>query len=281
MNKGAPMPPQLALLTSLLWRSVVAHRRLFGAIVVLSTAVALSLAVALPGVWQARGILAVGQVASPDNLLEPAEWTVERIMSEGLQTMVLERNRIPEDDPQTELYHDSLFAEFMSGTQMISVKLRAFSPKEARLLLETTLAVIKEQHQSATDQSIAVIEAELARLDDQIERTRSLELQLFDLSVGGGSSDGDLAFLRSFVVGDRLSVLNARIIDLQARHYQIKEQLNPIRTFYTTTLQGVSVDKYPVAPRRVLITIAGLILGLVIGLGVVVLLELRPATPRE
>ena len=86
MNKGAPMPPQLALLTSLLWRSVVARRRLLGAIVVLTTAGALAVAATLPRVWQARGILAVGQVASPNNPLEPSEWTIERIMSADWQS---------------------------------------------------------------------------------------------------------------------------------------------------------------------------------------------------
>lgn len=233
--------------------------------------------------WQANADLQVGQIqysgsnAQP-TLIEPVAQTVARVESRSFQdTLLKSQNQNPADDtsPLVNLVRKTLTAKAVAGTNLVHMSVRGFSPDQSEALLQASEKMLIAIHAEEADSLLSEFRARLARVDQELTENDVQIKRLNDAiaqrakapAAAHSANDALLLGLMSKASQDRQ--------DLIKRKTALEEQLNPYLSFVSKPLGDITVSDKPVYPRPVLFAAAGLVFGLLVGLGLGWLRDLR------
>ncbi|WP_169834623.1 Wzz/FepE/Etk N-terminal domain-containing protein [Pandoraea thiooxydans] len=233
--------------------------------------------------WQANADLQVGQIqyaggGAQPVLIEPVAQTVARVESRSFQDALLKsQNQDPADDtaPLVKLVRKTLTAKAVVGTSLVHLSVRGFTPDQSKALLQASEKMLIAIHAEEADSLLSEFRARLARVDQELTENDVQIKRLNDAiaqrakapAAAHGANDALLLGLMSKASQDRQ--------DLMKRKTALEEQLNPNLSFISKPLGDITVSDKPVYPLPVLFAVTGLAIGLLVGLGLGWLRDLR------
>jgi LPS O-antigen subunit length determinant protein (WzzB/FepE family) len=263
----------------LLW----ARRGLVSLFALVFAAGALALSLMSANAWESTAVVRLGQVGQTGQvgqagptLVEPIARAVSRVQMRRFQDSTLEELHLPsgENDRVARLYRRSLAAKPTTGTDLVAVEVRGFSPDEARRLLQATVDHLSRVHSEIAAPSIRNLQAQAAQVGDQLASSQNEITQMRVLEQAGQKAAGGGRFdERVYLAG----VIAKRLEDVRLLTHQkdaLDEQLNPARTYPTSLVDPVRVDPKPVSPKPLRNTLLALLVGGLFGAFVVFLLDL-------
>lgn len=227
--------------------------------------------------WESSAVVQIGQVGqvvagTGTALVEVTPRAVERVKLPAFQDNVLTSIGIgtAKDDPKARLYRDSLRLRQPASTDLIELKMRAYSRDEARRLAEATVEQLRESHEKL---ALPLIDSLRQQLDDvmrQLEHAQKERESLISQVASGQDIDANNRFAETALLGQMITTRDQELRQLRERRLMLDERLGPARTYPTSLLANVHVSADPVFPRRLftvsLAAAAGLVAGIVIAL---------------
>jgi uncharacterized protein involved in exopolysaccharide biosynthesis len=225
--------------------------------------------------WEATAAIRVGavgraglveQAGQAGQVIEPVARVVERMKLKSYKDAVLSDLGYPPDEknPEADLYRSSLTVKALPNTDLIAITVRGHSREEAKRSAEATVAYLQKIHDQMANLSVQRLRALLAQTEGQItqlkaERERVLKVfGLKDKVIGGGRGTESLMLANIMIQGD------GELRKLEQAKVFYEEQLDSLRTYPTSLMEGVSVSENPVAPKKAPIFLLAGILGLIL-----------------
>lgn len=215
----------------------------------------------------------IGQVGQPDvgqvtSLIEPPTRAVERLKLRPFRDGVLAsiEIRTSDDEPRARLYRDSMQVRQLPNTDLIELKVRGYSPEEARKLAEATISRLQEIHGRLALPSIERLRSQLDTITRELKRAQAERETLLSNTqlrqeIGPGNR-----FAENVLLGNILATRDAEIRDLQQRRLTLEERLTPSRTYPTSLVEEIFVPERPASPRLVLTVSLAIAGGLAAGM---------------
>jgi uncharacterized protein involved in exopolysaccharide biosynthesis len=261
-----------------IWRVLARYKRwVIGTPVVFAAAALLGSSLMTP-VWEATAAAQVGQVGQigqigqGGTLIEPIARVVERMKLKPFGSSVLRKMGKPVEDEEGKLFLDTLKVRAVPNTDLLEVKVRAYTSEMAKAYAEATVALLGAVHGELAKPTIGRLKQQLAKADEQIERTRT-ELDRLMQAAAKKTPTTSERFMENIVTADVLVKRDKDLRELEQLKGIYEEQLGPLRTYPTSLIDSVYVSDGPVAPRKVLITGLAAVLGLLVGLGIAFVLN--------
>ena len=214
--------------------------------IILGAVIGISLMPKRPPVWAASGLVKIAQINGPAPLVD-AGTLVSMVQQPGFTSDSLEKAGLPRDpyaDPKSLLALRTLVAIPQRSPNLLQLQVSAYSPEEAKRLLEGAVATL--QAQTAEEYN-----------DGVQERKRKIEEAEALLATNASERDTVIAALKSGQVAPTTDVSDSLEVSYLLRTTQseserlrisiglLQEQLNPTRTFNSKLISSVSVS--PVA----------------------------------
>jgi len=237
----------------------------------------------LPFTWEATGVVQVGAVGQSGagqlgQLVESPARAIERTKMRGFQNDVLATLKTPNDDlkPIGELFRGSIKVKQLQNTDFLEIRLRAYSPDEAKRWLEATVKQLDIAHQRLAAPSIERLRKQLEEVDQNLRRARKTRDGLQE-SVSRRSLGPGERFAESVYNANLLVQTNGEVRALEAERAMMLEQLSPTRTYPTALVERIYVSERPVSPRTGLIVALATLVGLLAGIFIAYFLDGRDA----
>lgn len=221
--------------------------------------------------WEATAVVQIGKIGQKDQLIEPISKVLERVRLRSFQSTVIANAQSDSASTQDRtLYHKSLAVRPITGTDLIQITVRGFSPAAAKQFALDTAEHLGEVHEKASEPAIREIRERLRHIDAQLaqmdmERQRMLKM----------ASVRDSAVEARFIANAILTniVMQQRIErgELERSRMEYVDQLHPFRTYPTKIMESVGVSEAPVLPRKRLILTLAALLGIFLAVLVAVL----------
>jgi uncharacterized protein involved in exopolysaccharide biosynthesis len=261
-----------------LWLILWAQRYMVLAAPLLTAAIAAVLVMRVKPQWEATSIIQIGQVWQVATPLESPSRTVERMKLPPFKVAVLSGLGVPatEDDPIGSLYSDSLKVKVIPNTDLVELRLRAFSREDARRWAEATVKQLQSVHKKLAEPLIARLTQQQTQVQQQIQRIRTEKERLLKNAelksdIGPGNRFAESVLLSNFLLQKDTEL---RAVELQ--HLALEEQLDPAKTYPTSLLDKVYVPAKRAYPKRTLTVVLAGAVGLFVGvLGAFLLNALR------
>lgn len=234
----------------------------------------LCIALLLPAEWEASALVRVGQSGNTDKalnsiepvLIEPALQVVDRIKNKSFQNEVMKKIGLPQDenDDKNKLSRNTLKVK-LEKSDLISINIRSLSADSAKLHLDTVVNQLKSIHTKMLapttnrwHQELSTIQLELKRSSIDLERlTKSLDSRSESLNPS--------SFAQAALVSNIMIAREEELRDFRDRKLILEEMLSPERTFVTAVIGQIEVSNKAVYPKKSFFAIAGLIIGLFLG----------------
>lgn len=282
MNQVPPPPPPPRgadddLRPSDAWRMIVGGWRwVFGVPLVLALA-SMAYVYMSDAQWESTAAIQIGQVGQAEvgkmtALVEAAPRAIERMKLASFQDNVLASAGIDtsERDPEARLYRSSLKLRQPPGTDLVELRVRAFSRDGALRLAEATVAQLRKSHDELARPSIDALRQQLDDATRQLERAQEARDSLASRVNSGKGIDARNRFAESALLGQMITIRDEEVRKLRERRLILTERLGPGRTYPTSLIESVHVSSRPVSPRRALTVLlaaaGGLAAGIVIAL---------------
>jgi uncharacterized protein involved in exopolysaccharide biosynthesis len=258
---------KMEMLPSDVWDILRSHRLLvLGAPLLLAFTAAMGVQMVKPQ-WEAAAVVQPGQVWQVAAPIETPSRTVERLKFKPFQNAVLSGLRVPddEDNPLRVLYASSLRVKVLPNTDLIELRVRAYSRGDARRWVEATVQHLRSVHDELARPSIARLEQQLGQLNGQIE---SLHVEKRDLlksaelrsEIGPGNR-----FAENLLLSNLLLQKNAELRSFDAQKLALQEQLDPAKTYPTSVIDKIYSPQRPAFPKRTLTVLLAVAVGLIVG----------------
>jgi|GEM_PF-1379169 len=210
-------------------------------------AIAASLVVSqMPPVWEASSLIQVGQVGT---VVEPSSRTVARVQNPSFIFGVFGQGKnMDEESPEFSLYKASFKARQLPNTDLIELKLKAYSKESGKKLILVTVNQLRAVHDEMMRPSVDRLEQELAEVKKGIQEGQSILNNLRErlISSGPGATG---SVLYAMLMQQKMSEIQL----FAQRKLALEEQLHPARTFPTKLVGEIYVSKKPVSPKKGLI----------------------------
>ena len=247
----------------------------------------LCIALLLPAEWEASALIRIGQSGNPDKtlnsiqpvLVEPALQVLDRIKNKSFQKEVMKKIGLPQDeeDDKNKLFRNSLKAK-LEKSDLISINIRGLSADSTKLHLDTVVNQLKSIHTKMLAPTINRWRQEFAAIELELKVTNA-DLQRLTKSLDGSSESlNPSSFAQAALLSNIIIARGGELRGFRERKLILEEMLSPERTFVTTVIGQIEVSNKAVYPKKSFFAIAGLIIGLFLG---VVLLILRSISPRR
>ncbi|MFA7399569.1 MAG: Wzz/FepE/Etk N-terminal domain-containing protein [Sideroxydans sp.] len=264
-----------------IWGVTTRHRFLVISFPVIAIVIALIVTSVLKPQWEAVALIRIGQIGSKQQLIEPTARAIERIKLEDFKISVLSKLGLPtnRENAESELYLDKLKIEVAAASDLIRITTRGHSPEQAKQFAEATLSTIAEQHAELAEPSIKRLTEHIRQLRKELAlETSQQEIAKRALAKNLDSQD---KFMANVVLANAIYQRDEGIRSLKSELQNSEEQLDPLKTYPTSFLQGVYVTDKPVMPAiKWIIPLAG-IFGLLAGLFIAFLLHGLRTPNRE
>jgi len=232
----------------------------------------------LPKQWEASADLQVGQIQfSADGgptLVEPLAQVVARVQNRAFVDDVVQAMHWETDDGfmgRATLVRRSLSAKPLPATQLVAMTVRGYSRNDAMATLTQVESQLIAAHARTVDSALGQIKSQLAEVNQVLASRQSAVNRMEQKITGGGGSTQSAP--DALVIGSiALSKLSSE--DLLKLKLSLEQQASPERTFNSKNLTRITSLRQAVFPRRSLFAAAGLVVGLLLGLGLALLKEL-------
>lgn len=238
-------------------------------------ALALGLALILPKQWEASAVIQIGQIANetsqmPPTPVESVARAVERLQLPQFEDLVLQQLNLPlglNENASTDLIRRSLKAVQLKNADLIEVTVRGFSQADAQRYTQAFSDTLIGAHAVIAKPSLDKINANMAEVRQQIASEEARKGELSTLMRVRDQSKADAKFSESVLLANMVAENDKQLQGLRQREINIREQLNPERTFNTRLFGPVHVSRRHVFPSGLLFAVAGLVLGLLVAVG--------------
>ena len=231
-------------------------------------------ALLLPTEWEATALIRVGQSGNADKtlnsiqpvLVEPALQVVDRIKNISFQKEVMKKIGLSqnEDDDKNKLFRNSLKAK-LEKSDLISINIRGLSADSAKLHLDTVVNQLKSIHTKMLAPTINRWRQEFAAIELELKVTNA-DLQRLTKSLDGSSKSlNPSSFAQAALLSNIIIARGGELRGFRERKLILEEMLSPERTFVTAVIGQIEVSNKAVYPKKSFFAIAGLIIGLFLG----------------
>ena len=231
-------------------------------------------ALLLPTEWEATALIRVGQSGNADKtlnsiqpvLVEPALQVLDRIKNKSFQKEVMKKIGLSqnEDDDKNKLFRNSLKAK-LEKSDLISINIRGLSADSAKLHLDTVVNQLKSIHTKMLAPTINRWRQEFAAIELELKVTNA-DLQRLTKSLDGSSESlNPSSFAQAALLSNIIIAREGELRDFRDRKLLLEEMLSPERTFATSVIGQVEISNKAVYPKKSFFAIAGLIIGLFLG----------------
>ncbi|QHB55540.1 chain-length determining protein [Ralstonia solanacearum] len=255
------------------------HAKKLVAAGIAGAALAVGLALVLPKQWEASVVIQVGQITNeampgaPLPAPTPVETVgraVERLQLPQFEDLVLQKLSLPlglNENASTDLIRRSLKAVQLKNADLIEVTVRGFSQADAQRYTQAFSDALIGAHAVIAKPSLDKINANMAEVRQQIASEEARKGELSTLMRVRDQSKADAKFSESVLLANMVAENDKQLQGLRQREINIREQLNPERTFNTRLFGPVHVSRRHVFPSGLLFAAAGLVLGLLVAVG--------------
>lgn len=249
------------------------HRILLGGAVI-GAVLGLCIALLLPTEWEATALIRVGQSGNADKtlnsiqpvLVEPALQVLDRIKNRSFQNNVMKKIGLSqnEEDDKNKLFRNSLKAK-LEKSDLISINIRGLSADSAKLHLDTVVNQLKSIHSKMLAPTINRWRQEFAAIELELKVTNA-DLQRLTKSLDGSSESlNPSSFAQAALLSNIIIARGGELRGFRERKLILEEMLSPERTFVTAVIGQIEVSNKAVYPKKSFFAIAGLIIGLFLG----------------
>lgn len=219
--------------------------------------------------WEATGLIQIGQIWQEKGaaLVENGTAVVERVKNKSFQGRVLTKLGIPldEDNQLGKLYLDSIKIKVIASTDLLELKVRAFSAKVASNWLEETVHQLQEVHKRIAEPTISRLQKQLVELKRQIQLVKSEKDGLIKNAELKGEIGPGNRFAENLLLTNYLLQKDAELREFELRQLTLEEQLNPAKTFSTALMEPTYVPEKPASPKKLLILLLATVAGFLVG----------------
>lgn len=210
--------------------------------------------------WEARAIVQVARVGQ--NPVEPSARSAERMKGrEFIDSVLLSMGVSDRDDRVARLVHGSLRIQQLANTDLLDVRVRAYSPKQALDFADMFVRKLAALHAAMAEPVISRLKANQGEADRTMERL-SKERDIFWNVVAGRGPENPTSATLMALATFQISVVEKSLAEATERVNILKEQLHSAQTFPSSTIEPISVSARPVVPHIALsLGIAALIGG--------------------
>ncbi|CAH0441762.1 chain-length determining protein [Ralstonia pseudosolanacearum] len=238
-------------------------------------ALALGLALVLPKQWEASAVIQVGQLTNenpqvPSVPVETVGRAVERLQLPQFEDLVLQKLNLPlgiNENASTDLIRRSLRAAALKNADLIEVTVRGFSQADAQRYTQAFSDALIGAHAVIAKPSLDKINANMAEVRQQISAEDARKGELSALMRARDQAKSEAKFSESVLLANMVAENDKQLQGLRQREINIREQLNPERTFNTRLFGPVHVSRRHVFPSGLLFAASGLVLGLLAAIG--------------
>ncbi|CBJ38981.1 conserved protein of unknown function [Ralstonia solanacearum CMR15] len=242
---------------------------------IVGAALALGLALVLPKQWEASAVIQVGQLTNenpqvPSVPVETVGRAVERLQLPQFEDLVLQKLNLPlgiNENASTDLIRRSLKAASLKNADLIEVTVRGFSQADAERYTQAFSDALIGAHAVIAKPSLDKINANMVEVRQQISAEEARKGELSALMRVRDQSKAEAKFSESVLLASMVAENDKQLQGLRQREINIREQLNPERTFNTRLFGSVHVSRRHVFPSGLLFAAGGLVLGLLAAIG--------------
>ncbi|CAJ0897221.1 hypothetical protein R77569_04677 [Ralstonia mannitolilytica] len=248
------------------------HLRKLGFTAVVAAAVAFAIALAMPKQWEASAVVQIGQIAnetpqSPVTLVETPGRAVERLQLPQFEDVVLQKLGLPVtvgENASTDLIRRSLKTTQLKNADLIEVTVRGFSQADAQRYAKAFLDELISAHAALAKPSMDKINANMAEVTRLIASEEARKAQLSALARTRDQSKAGSTFPESVLLASLMAENDKQLKGLRQREINVREQLNPERTFNTRLFGPMYVSRRHVFPHGLVFAAGGLAFGLLV-----------------
>lgn len=276
---GAQSDDELSLL------DLVMFVRRHGAILLGGTLIGgvlgLAVAFALPAQWEASALILVGQLRGADlvepgadlvgaDLVEPPSRVVDRVTQKSFKDDTLKRMDVSPDEsnPKASLLLNSLKVK-VEKSGLVGVRVRGATPDEAARFANALIVELISAHTKIAEPTlqhwhdeIEKIDMELIRLNSEIEGLNSEIEGLNNLLARSAREFSAASLFQAISASNALLDRKTESHKFLERKRTLQEQINPERTFPTSSFGQIEVSAQPVFPKKSIFAASGLVIGL-------------------
>ena len=268
MNKPANLPkgPAPGYINLVRFLQVTrAHLRWTLGCTVLGALIAASFAFMLQPTWQAIGAVRagiVGQGGPSVQHVEPPAHAAERMKMRVFQDNVVARLSFPAQERNSleQLYRESLKIKLWQTGDVIELRVRAYSPDQARAWIEATAAQLIAEHEALAAPSVERLRSQLSENERSLSSARQVARGPGQGHRDAGQDQPGERFSESVYQLNMRIATDAEIRGLESQRMALLEASGPTRTYPTSLVGEIHVSDKPVSPRRALIFAAGILL---------------------
>lgn len=254
-SKSGDFPNIVGLLLSY-WKLLVLA-------IILGAIIGVSLMPKRAPVWAASGLIRIGQING--SILTDAA-TIESIaLQPSFTRNALEKASMSSDlrDPASLLALSTLTTQAQRTPSLVGLRVSAYSPEDAKRILEGAVATLQQQTEAAFDDEIQQRKRKLAGAEKQLaENLSERDTVLAALKSGQVAPATDV--MDSLVVSYLLRVTQADSDRLRLLIDTLQDQMNPIRTFNTRLEAPISVTPVPQGGSKIVSGAIGAMAGFII-----------------
>ena len=256
------------------WRVLHRQRRWILLSFVIAAGLALIYVLLARPVWEATAVIQIGQIGQvggadrEKSLVEPTPRTVERLKLNSFEDAVLTALKIPLDanNPEANLYRNSVKVKLLPNTDLIELKVRGYSPEDAARWVDATVAHLREVHEKIAAPSILRITLQLSEITNDLQKAKAERDRILqNIGLKEQISPGN-RFAENVLFANILNNRDAEIRDLEQRKLTFEEQLSPARTYATSLMDKIHVPERPAFPKKGLTVILAGVVGMILGI---------------
>jgi capsular polysaccharide biosynthesis protein len=258
-----------------LWSILASQKRWpIGAVLICVGSAAVWLMLSKP-TWEATAVIQIGQIGQltigpGPQLIEASTRTIERMKLKSFEDDVLTTLGVslnPEDQI-AQLFRGSLSLRALGTTELIQVRVRGFSSKQAATWAQNIADKIKAIHGGLTRPIVERLDKQLIELNKQMQTITEERSNLAKIVSTSAERNGDSKFSENLLLSNLLIAKNAEYRDFEMRRLAINEQLTAIRAYPTTLVDRVYVPEKPASPKKLLTLLLAAAVGLILGAAV-------------
>jgi uncharacterized protein involved in exopolysaccharide biosynthesis len=230
----------------------------------------LALAFILPAQWEANALIRIGQLGNAGNAgrpVEPLLQVVDRIKNKSFQIDVLKSLDTVSsvENIKATNFNDALKSK-LEKSELISLALRGSSPNEVKRNMNAVITQLKKTHIKMAAPIIDRWHQELASIDLELNQSKAEAERFKKIMDGRPGSLSEKSFSQAVLLSNILIAREGELRSLRDHKHILEEQLSPEQTFDTDILGQVEVSTKPVFPKKSLFAVAGLFIGLLLGI---------------
>lgn len=260
----SPTNPEITLLD--LWQTLVRRKGWVLGIGILTTIIATAAVSLMRPQWEATATIQIGAVGRPGQIIEPPAVAVARMKLKSFEDAVL-ASLLSKDQksPEATLYRRSLNVSVIPDTNLIALKVRAYSPEDALRSADRTIDYLRKVHQRMSVPAVLRITQLLGQTQREISQIKAEREKMVNIAGVKDRPVARMGFMENIILANIMVQRNTELRALELAKIRYEEQLDPMSTYPTGYLEKISVSEEPVAPKKGVVIVLAAILGLLLG----------------